>query len=40
MKDNKGHGGSYVYSTKAIIDMLEQEKGQVYVAAENQSERP
>lgn len=34
MKDNKGHGGSYVYSTKAIIDMLEQEKGQVYVAAE------
>ena len=33
MKDDKGHGGSYVYSTKAIIDMLEKHRGQVYAAS-------
>lgn len=34
MKDKKGHGGSYVYSTKNIINTLEKHKGQVTAAAE------
>lgn len=33
MRDEKGHGSAFVYSTKEIIDMLEKTKGQVYEAA-------